>query len=98
MKYDYIKYPEDRLYLRVGNLLTQLKDIAKENSNIELYAYLSQISKWVKPPFSFDDIDLVISVENRILSLDFLNQRVFKDKDKESMIPVIRQYKLNQLV
>jgi hypothetical protein len=98
MRYDYIKYPEDRLYLRVGNLLTQLKDIAKENSNIELYAYLSQISKWVKRPVSFDDIDLVISVENHILSTNFLNQSVFKDKDKESMIPVIRQYKLNQLV
>ena len=93
-----IEYPKDRLYLRVGVLLTQLKDIAKENSNIELYAYLSQISKYVVPPILSDDIAIVISVENRILSLDFLNQRVFKDKDKESMIPVIRQYKLNQLV
>jgi hypothetical protein len=93
-----IEYPKDKLYLRVGNLLTKLKQISSDNGNLELYAYLSQISKWVKPPVSFDDIDLVIRVENRILSLDFLNQGVFKDKDRESMIPIIRDYKLNQLV
>jgi len=93
-----IEYPKDKLYLRVGNLLTQLKQISSENSNLELYAYLSQISKWVVPPILSDDIDIVISVENRILSLEFLNQRVFKDKDKESMIPIIREYKLNKLV
>ena len=63
---------KDKLYLRVGNLLTQLKEIVTKNSNLELYAYLSQISKWVKPPVSFDDIDLVIRVENRILSINFL--------------------------
>jgi hypothetical protein len=93
-----IEYPKDKLYLRVGNLLTKLKQIASDNGNLELYAYLSQISKWVKPPVSFDDIDLVIRVENRILSLNFLNQSVFKDKDREGMIPLIRDYKLNQLV
>ena len=89
-----IEYPKDKLYLRVGLLLTSLKEIANKNSNLELYAYLSQISKWVVP----GDIDIVIRVEKRILSLDFLNQRVFKDKDKESMIPLIRDYKLNQLL
>lgn len=89
-----IEYPKDKLYLRVGNLLTKLKQIATDNGNLELYAHLSQISKWVVP----DDIDIVISVENRILSLDFLNQIVFKDKDRESMIPLIRDYKLNQLL
>ena len=93
-----IEYPKDKLYLRVGNLLTKLKQISSDNGNLELYAYLSQISKWVKPPVSFDDIDLVIRVENRILSLNFLNQSVFKDKDREGMIPLIRDYKLNQLV
>jgi len=88
------EYPKDRLYLRVGVLLTQLKVIAKENSNIELYAYLANISRLVTP----DDIDGVIKSEKHILSPNFLNQRFFKDKDKESMIPVIRQYKLNQLI
>jgi hypothetical protein len=89
-----IEYPKDRLYLRVGVLLTQLKYIAKENSNIELYAYLSQISKWIKP----DDIEMVINAEKHILSPNFLNQKVFKDKDKEYIIPIIRGYKLNMLV
>ncbi len=89
-----IEYPKDRLYLRVGFLLTQLKVIAKENSNIELYAYLANISRLVTP----DDIDGVIKSEKHILSPNFLNQRFFKDKDKESMIPIIRDYKLNQLI
>ena len=89
-----IEYPRERLYLRVGVLLTQLKDIASKNGNISLYAYLSQISKWIKP----DDIEMVINAEKHILSKNFLNQRDFKDKDKESMIPIIRDYKLNQLV
>lgn len=93
-----IEYPKDKLYLRVGILLTQLKKIAIDNSNLELYAYLSQISKWVKPPLTFDDIDVVISTENRILSKNFLNQRVFKDKDKEGMIPIIRDYKLKMIL
>ena len=89
-----IEYPRERLYLRVGVLLTQLKDIASKNGNISLYAYLSQISKWIKP----DDIEMVINAEKHILSKNFLNQRDFKDKDKEGMIPIIRDYKLNQLV
>jgi hypothetical protein len=89
-----IEYPRERLYLRVGVLLTQLKDIASKNGNISLYAYLSQISKWIKP----DDIEMVINAEKHILSKNFLNQRDFKDKDKESMIPIIRAYKLNLLV
>lgn len=28
-----IEYTKDKLYLRVGNLLTKLKEIASENSN-----------------------------------------------------------------
>lgn len=89
-----IEYPKDKLYLRVGVLLTQLKDIATKNSNLQLYAYLNTISMGVKP----DDIEWVIKTEKHILSKNFLNQRDFKDKDKESMIPIIRDYKLNQLV
>ena len=85
---------KDKLYLRVGVLLTQLKDIATKNSNLQLYAYLNTISMGVKP----DDIEWVIKTEKHILSKNFLNQRDFKDKDKESMIPIIRDYKLNQLV
>lgn len=93
-EYNYIKYPEDRLYLRVGLLLKSLKDIASKNGNLELYAYLITISKKVKP----DDIEWTIKTEKHILSPNFLNQREFKDKDKEGMIPLIREYKLNMLV
>ena len=87
-------YPEDRLYLRVGNLMTQLKDVAKENSNFKLYAYLITISMGINP----DDIEWVIKTERHILSPNFLNQKDFKDHDKEVMIPIIRNYKLNMLV
>jgi hypothetical protein len=89
-----IKYPKDKLYLRVGNLLTKLKEIASGNSNLELYAYLLTISNGVKP----DDIEWVIKTEKHILSPNFLNQKAFKEIDKEKMKPIIRDYKLNQLV
>lgn len=93
MRYDYIKYPEDRLYLRVGNLLTQLKSYADNKGNLEMYAYLVNVSRLVTP----NDIDEVIKTEKHILSPNFLNQKCFKD-DKENLKPIIRQYKLNQLV
>ena len=86
-------YPKDRLYLRVGLLLTSLKEIANKSGNLELYAYLSQISKWIKP----DDIEMVINAEKHILSKNFLIQRVFNDVDRENMIPIIRDYKLNSI-
>jgi hypothetical protein len=86
-------YPKDKLYLRVGNLLTSLKDIANKNGNLSLYAYLLTISRSIKP----EDIEGVIKTEKHILSKNFLNQRDFKDKDKESMIPIIRDYKLNSI-
>lgn len=94
MRYDYIKYPEDRLYLRVGNLLTSLKDYTIKEGNLQLYAYLLTISRSIKP----DDIDGVIKTEKHILSKNFLYQRDFNDKDRDYMIPIIRNYKLNQLV
>ena len=94
MRYDYIKYPEDRLYLRVGNLLTQLKSYANDKGNLEMYAYLVNVSRLVSP----NDIDEVIKTEKHILSPNFLNQRCFKEIDKENLKPIIRDYKLNQLV
>jgi hypothetical protein len=94
MRYDYIKYPEDRLYLRVGNLLTSLKDYTIKEGNLQLYAYLLTISRSIKP----DDIDGVIKTEKHILSKNFLYQRDFNDKDRDYMIPIIRDYKLNMLV
>jgi hypothetical protein len=88
-----IEYPKDRLYLRVGNLLTQLKSYADNKGNLEMYAYLANVSRLVTP----NDIDGVIKTEKHILSPNFLNQRCFKD-DKENLKPIIREYKLNQLV
>ena len=89
-----VEYPKERLYLRVGNLLTSLKDYTIKEGNLELYAYLLTISRSIKP----DDIDVVIKTEKHILSKNFLYQRDFNDKDREYMIPIIRNYKLNQLV
>jgi hypothetical protein len=94
MRYDYIKHPEDRLYLRVGNLLTQLKSYANDKGNLEMYAYLVNVSRLVSP----NDIDEVIKTEKHILSPNFLNQRCFKEIDKENLKPIIRDYKLNQLL
>lgn len=91
--YNYIKYPEDRLYLRVGNLLTQLKDYTIKEGNLQLYAYLLTISSSIKP----DNIEGVIKIEKHILSKNFLNQGDFKDKDREYMISIIREYKLNSI-
>ena len=88
-----IEYPKDRLYLRVGNLLTQLKSYADNKGNLEMYAYLANVSRLVTP----NDIDEVIKTEKHILSPNFLNQKCFKD-DKENLKPIIRQYKLNQLI
>jgi hypothetical protein len=79
MRYDYIKYPEDRLYLRVGNLLTQLKSYANGKGNLEMYAYLVTVSKDVKP----DNIDWVIKTEKHILSPNFLNQKYYVRKTLE---------------
>jgi hypothetical protein len=92
MRYDYIKYPEDRLYLRVGNLLRQMRSYAQDSGNIEMYAYLVTVSKDVKP----DNIDWVIKTEKHILSPNFLEQRCFRDE--ENLKSIIRDYKLNQLV
>ena len=89
-----IEYPKDRLYLRVGVLLTQLKSYANDKGNLEMYAYFANVSRLVSP----NDIDGVIKAEKHILSPNFLNQRCFKQSDKESLISIIRDYKLNQLI
>ena len=89
-----VEYPKERLYLRVGNLLTSLKDYTIKEGNLELYAYLLTISRSIKQY----DIDVVIKTEKHILSKNFLYQRDFNDKDRDYMIPIIRDYKLNQLV
>jgi hypothetical protein len=88
------EYPKDKLYLRVGNLITRLRKIAYHNGNIELYQHLINVSKWVKP----SNIEWVIITEKHILSPDFFTQNSFKEGDIEEMKVIIREYKLNQLI
>ena len=93
--YDYIKSPEDRLYLRVGNLLRELMYSASKVGNLEAYGYLRTISLQVKPD---SHADWIIKTEKHLISPNFLNQKCFRDLDRDNMIPIIREYKLNQLV
>lgn len=93
--YDYIKYPEDRLYLRVGNLLRELMYYNSKVSNLEGYSYLSTIQRQNKPESPVEDIK---KIEQHLTSPNFLNQKCFRDKDREEIISIIRDYKLNQLV
>lgn len=93
--YNYIKYPEDRLYLRVGNLIRELMYSASKVGNLEAYGYLSTIQRQNKPESIIDDIK---KIEKHLTSLEFLNQKCFRDLDRENMKPIIREYKLNQLV
>jgi hypothetical protein len=81
-------------YLGVSKLLIELKDIASKNSNMQSYSYLMSILMRVDGNCT----EWLIKTEKHILSPDFLNQRDFKDIDREYMIPVIREYKLNQLI
>ena len=92
--YSYIKYPEDRLYLRVGNLLRELMYSASKVGNLNAYGYLRTISLQVKPDSPVENI----KTEKHLISPNFLNQKCFRDLDRENMRPIIREYKLNQLV
>jgi len=93
--YDYIKSPEDRLYLRVGELIRQLMYSASKVGNLEAYGYLSTIQTQNKPESPVEDIR---KIEKHLTSPEFLNQKCFRDKDRDNMISIIREYKLNQLV
>jgi replicative DNA helicase len=94
MKFDYIKCSEDRRYLSLGNLLMSLKEVANKNGNIRLCSYLDLISMSIK----MNDIEWLIKTEKCVLSKNFLTQREFKGVDREFMVPIIREYKLEQLV
>lgn len=92
--YNYIKYPEDRLYLRVGNLLRELKYFASKVGNLEAYGYLRTIELKVRPESPIEDVK---ESEKRLISPDFLNQNCFRDLDRENMKPIIREYKLRMI-
>jgi hypothetical protein len=88
-------YPEDKLYLRVGNLLHILREYTIKVSNLEAYAYLTTIEERIKPD---GDVEYIKKSEKHLTSPQFLNQNCFKDSDKENLLSIIREYKLNQLV
>lgn len=93
--YNYIKYPEDRLYLRVGNLVREIQYYTSKVGNLEAHAYISNIALQIKPDYNSE---YVIKTEKHILSPNFLNQKCFRENDKENIKSIIREYKLNQLV
>ncbi len=90
-----ITYPEDKLYLRVGNLLHILREYTIKVSNLEAYAYLTTIKERIKPD---GDVEYIKKSEKHLTSPQFLNQKSFWKIDREKMKPIIRDYKLNQLV
>jgi hypothetical protein len=95
--YDYIKYPEDRLYLRVGELIRQLMYSASKVGNLEAYGYLSTIQNNVSIRNKPESQDIK-KIEKHLTSPEFLNQKCFRNSDRENMRPIIREYKLNMLV
>lgn len=91
-----MEYPKDRLYLRVILLLRELKDCTSRNGkmyNFDAYFYLRTISNQMSP--EFEDC---IKTEKHILSPNFLNQKCFRDSDRQEMLVIIRNYKLNKLI
>ena len=81
------------MYLKVGNLLHNLREYTIKVSNLEAYAYLTTI----KERFGRGE-EFIKITEKHILSPNFLNQKCFRESDKENIKSIIRDYKLNQLV
>jgi hypothetical protein len=81
-------YPEDKIYLRLGLLINDI--MSSLTSNIEAYTYVYTIKKSISP----DSTDKNIKTEKFILSPDFINQKVFTEKNRDNIIPILRDYKL----
>jgi hypothetical protein len=80
-------YSEDRIYLRLDLLIDDM--ISSLNDNIEAYAYVNTIRKGV----STDSIK-TNKTEKFILSTSFINQKVFTEKNRNNIIPILRDYKI----
>jgi hypothetical protein len=80
-------YSEDRIYLRLGLLIDDI--ISSLNDNIEAYAYVNTIRKSI----SNDSIKSK-KTEKFILSPGFINQKVFTEKNRNIIIPILRDYKI----
>lgn len=95
-QYDYIKSEEDKLYLRVNNLLRELMSSLTSTSRLEAYSYLRDIYFQFFPNSTINYTDY-IKAEKFLLSPHFLNNKCFNDLDKEKMMAIIREYKINGL-
>ena len=93
--YNYIKYPEDRLYLRVGNLCRTLSEYLVSVRNIDAYEYLRRIKDIVKPDA---DVEVIKRTEKHLISNDFINQNCFTDIDRQNILSIIREYKLRTIL
>lgn len=93
--YNYIKYPEDRLYLRVGNLCATLIDYSISVRSLNAYEYLKRIKEMIKPD---GDIEIIKRTERHLISNDFINQNCFTDIDRRNILPIIREYKLGMIL
>jgi len=92
--YNYIKYPEDRLYLRVGNLCRTISEYLVDVRNIDAYEYLRRIKDMVKP----DDVEVIKRTEKHLISNEFINQNCFTDIDRQNILSIIREYKLRMIL
>lgn len=93
--YNYIKYPEDRLYLRVGNLCRTISEYLVDVRNIDAYEYLRRIKDMVKPDA---DVEVIKRTEKHLMSNEFINQNCFTDIDRQNILPIIRDYKLRTIL
>ncbi len=93
--YNYIKYPEDRIYLRLGNLIREIQYYFSRVGNLEAYGYLRTIAERVKPD---SPPDYVIKLEKFIISPEFLKNKCFRENDINYIKPLIREYKLGMIL
>jgi len=93
--FNYIKYPEDRLYLRVGNLCQVMKDNLQAKSFTISWVYLAEIQRRIKSDVDPEEIK---RIESHLLSPEFINQKCFSDSDKQNLKSIIREYKLKQIL
>ena len=67
---------------------------ASKVGNLDAYGYLRTISLQLKPDSPVD----IIKSEKHLISPNFLNQKCFRDLDRENMKPLIREYKLKSIL
>jgi len=89
-----MNYPEDKIYLRLNTLITELKSYAKTKNNLEIFAYLTTIQKEITRR---NDINYTIITERFLMSEKFSNEKCFKDHN-QNIKAIVREWKLNQII